>query len=336
MRVRVFIALSVILLLAGPKRSHADVALLLEEPHGEFGAFNPTGHAAVYLSNVCAETPIKLRHCSSGEHGVVISRYHRVAGYDWIAIPLIPYLYAVPRISMVPRWANEERVAELRDEYRRDYLRDLIPDASDGSMPKGDWVQLIGAAYDRKMYVFQISTTYEQDEKVIEELNANRNREDFNLFFRNCSDFSRHVFDIYYPGVMHRSFTADGGITTPKQIAKSLVKYTKKHPELDFSASVIQQVPGTPRSKAVHGVFESIVRSKKYLVPLAVFHPAIAGSLAAAYVAGGRFNPARYAKQPFYIAPEQVASRQSPARGEAVSSAANSHVESSGFAHPMQ
>ena len=37
--------------------SNASVALLMEEPYGHFGAWNPTGHAAVYLDRVCAETP---------------------------------------------------------------------------------------------------------------------------------------------------------------------------------------------------------------------------------------------------------------------------------------
>src|ERR1700729_3761025 len=55
--------------------AHASVALLMEEPYGEFGAFNPTGHAAVYLNHVCADTPTQLRMCRPGELGVVISRY---------------------------------------------------------------------------------------------------------------------------------------------------------------------------------------------------------------------------------------------------------------------
>ena len=64
--------------------SHASVALLMEEPYGGFGAINPTGHAAVYLNHVCAETPTQLRPCRSGELGVVISRYSKIDGYDWI------------------------------------------------------------------------------------------------------------------------------------------------------------------------------------------------------------------------------------------------------------
>jgi hypothetical protein len=48
-----------------------------------------------------------------------------------------------------------------------------------------------------------------------------------------------------------------------------------------------------PRSEAVHGVLESVVRSKKYAVPLLLLHPFVASSVAVGYVANGRFNPAR-------------------------------------------
>ncbi len=85
----------------------------MEEPYGAFGRVNPTGHAAVYLSQVCAESPTKLRLCEAGENGVVISRYHRVGGYDWIAIPLIPYLYAVDEPQDAPLYANRGNGGEL-------------------------------------------------------------------------------------------------------------------------------------------------------------------------------------------------------------------------------
>ena len=62
--------------------ARADAALLLEEPFGGFGALNPTGHAAIYLNRVCADTPTHLRRCRDGEVGVVLSRYHRIDGYD--------------------------------------------------------------------------------------------------------------------------------------------------------------------------------------------------------------------------------------------------------------
>src|ERR1700749_433627 len=82
--------------------ARADASLLLEEPFGKFGAMNPTGHAAVWLDRVCADTPPQLRPCREGEAGVVLSRYHRVDGYDWLAMPLLAYLYAVDEPSDVP------------------------------------------------------------------------------------------------------------------------------------------------------------------------------------------------------------------------------------------
>ena len=112
----------------------AGVALLVAEPFGSFGAFNPTGHAAIYLSGVCAETPVKLRPCRTGEEGVVISRYNKIGGYDWIAVPLLAYLYAVARPEDVPEAADAETVAALRDRYRRAHLRAVAPDAPGGEI----------------------------------------------------------------------------------------------------------------------------------------------------------------------------------------------------------
>ena len=76
-------------------RCHAQAALLMEEPYGFFGALNPTGHTRIYFERICAETPVKLRRCAPGEMGAVIARYQGIDGYDWVAIPLIPYLYSV-------------------------------------------------------------------------------------------------------------------------------------------------------------------------------------------------------------------------------------------------
>jgi hypothetical protein len=44
-----------LLVLSGPTPSYADVVLLLGESYGRFGSFSPMGHAAVYLTRVCAE-----------------------------------------------------------------------------------------------------------------------------------------------------------------------------------------------------------------------------------------------------------------------------------------
>ncbi|MGO4881775.1 MAG: hypothetical protein ACLP59_13240 [Bryobacteraceae bacterium] len=290
-------AVSILLALAlsAAGTANAAAALFLEEPFGMFGHMNPTGHAAVYLSHVCAATPTVLRACQPGESGVVISRYHRVGGYDWIAIPLIPYLYAVEEPEQAPLYVNAEMVASLRDNYRRGHLEQIAPDAPGGGTPDGEWIQLVGAAYDRKILSFEIETTEAQDLRLIRALNSEKNKARFNLLFQNCADFSRGILNTYYPHATHRSLFGDQGITTPKQVAKSLVSYSKHHTDLQFSCFVIAQVPGTiPRSRPVRGVFEAFLKSKKYMLPVVALHPIVAGGMAVAYVTMACFDPRRH------------------------------------------
>jgi hypothetical protein len=276
----------------------ASATLLLEEPYGKLGFFTATGHAAVYLSNVCAETPLKLRKCEPGELGAVISRYDGVNGYDWLAIPLIPYLYAVDNENEIPLYADAKLVNFLRDQYRRKYLEDVVPDAAHAATPGGNWYELVGTSYDRTVYAFEIETSAAQDTALIEKYNSSRNESHFRTVSRNCADFARDVINFYYPKATHRSVIADVGITTPKQIAKMLVKYSARHPRLEFSRYVIPQVPGLEaRSAPVHGVVESFLKSKKYMVPSAVASPIFAGCVVAVYVGtgAGRLDPAAHA-----------------------------------------
>jgi hypothetical protein len=286
------------MMLVSASLASASATLLLEEPYGHMGFFTGTGHAAVYLSNICADndTPQVLRLCHEGETGVVISRYDHVAGYDWLAIPLIPYLYAVDRPEDVPLFADAKVAAFLRDSYRRKHLENIIPDNPDGSTPGGNWYQLIGSSYDRTIYGFEIETTPEQDAALITKLNESPNRSHFHLASRNCADFAKDIINFYYPKTLHRSVIADVGITTPKQISKLLVKFHSHHEGIAFSRMVIAQVPGSmPRSTNPKGVVESFLKSKKYIVPSAIASPIFAGCVFAVYVGtgGGRFQPDR-------------------------------------------
>ena len=294
---RVFISL-VVMVLAYAGLARASATLLLEEPYGKMGFFTATGHAAVYLSGVCANGPLVLRHCASGETGIVLSRYDGVGGYDWVAIPLIPYLYAVERPEDVPLFANAKMASFLRDRYRRKYLEEVAPDGKNGETPGGNWYQLVGSSYDRTIYGLEIQTTSEQDDALIRKYNAAPNHAHFHLVSNNCADFAKHVLNFYYPKSLHRSLVADVGITTPKQIAKMLTRFSARHPELEFSRLVISQVPGSmPRSTNVHGVVESFFKAKKYIVPSVVVSPIFAGCVAAVYVGtgAGHFEPARNA-----------------------------------------
>jgi hypothetical protein len=276
----------------------ASATLLLEEPYGNLGFFTATGHAAVYLSGVCAETPLVLRPCAQGEQGIVISRYNGVGGHDWIAVPLIPYLYAVEKSDDIPLFVDPKMITFLRDQYRRKHLEAIVPDLADGGTPGGNWYELLGSSYDRTVYAFEIETSSTQDQAFISEYNSAPNHSHFRTVSRNCADFAKDVINFHYPKALHRSVIADVGITTPKQMAKTIVKFSGRHPQLEFSRFVIPQVPGSvARSTAVHGVVESFFKSKKYIVPSAVVSPIFAGCVAAVYVGSGagHFDPARQA-----------------------------------------
>jgi hypothetical protein len=280
-------------LLAASLPLHAEVTLLLEEPYSRDGTFAGTGHAAVYLSRVCAATPVVLRRCSKGESGVVLSRYHGIGGYDWIAIPLIPYLYAVKTADEIPLFADAKLVAFLRQQYLPEVK--AIFGEGPNSRPQGPWYELLGSAYDRTLYGFQIGTEPEQDDELIRKLNSSRNKQSYNLITRNCADFVRQVINFYYPKAVHRSVIGDLGVTTPKQTAKSLVRYCKHHPEVGTTSFVIPQVPGLKRSKRVHGILESVLFAKKYMTAILVLHPVVAGSMEVAYWTGWHFDPAVHA-----------------------------------------
>lgn len=286
---RILLILALVVL--GHSLAHAQATLLLEEPYSFDGNFAGTGHTAVYLSRVCAATPVRLRRCAPGEMGAVLSRYHGVAGYDWIAIPLVAYLYAVEKPGDIPLYADPKTVAFLRHQYLPNLKVLMNGDATDDAEPKGPWYELVGSAYDRTLYGFQIATRPEQDDALIKLLNSSPNRGIYNLVHSNCADFAKQIVNFYYPHATHRSIVADLGVTTPKQVAKTLVHYSKHHPEVEMTSFIIPQVPGTKRSKPIHGILEAALFEKKYMALFLFLHPFAIGGLETAYIANWHFDP---------------------------------------------
>ena len=293
----------------------AQAALLLEEPYGFYGAINPTGHTAVYLENVCAETPLRLRRCRPGELGVVISRYEGVDGYDWVAIPLIPYLYAVEDASEVPAHVDHEMVAEMRGRYRDLYLAPLGLDRSGGSYVRDGWTQLIGSSYERRVYAFRFDTTPAQDDALIALLNDSPNRSHFHMLFRNCADFARVVLNNYFPHTFHRSIFPDAGVTTPKQLAYKLKHYARKHPETHLEIFEIPQIPGyRAHSHSTKDIAESF-STTVYAIPLTLVNPYLFGGIFVDYILRGRYH--LIPKNPQVVSPDNLAALTAlPAPGQ--------------------
>jgi hypothetical protein len=295
---------SALSLLSGP-RCHAQAALLLEQPYGFFGALNPTGHLAIYFERICSETPVKLRRCEPGEMGVVVSRYQGMAGYDWVAIPLLPYLYSVDDPALVPERASHETVARLRDKYHEENLLSLGDHLQAGNMLHGGWKELVGVAYERRIYAIRFDTTEAQDDAFIARMNDGKNRSHFELWVNNCADFARVTLNYYFPGTFKRNIFPDAGVTTPKQIAYKLVHYGRKHPDASVTVFEIPQIPGNRRPSGTNKDIAEALITTGYAIPIAVLNPYLAGALLVDYLARGHrhFLP----KNPEILGPDNLA-----------------------------
>jgi hypothetical protein len=313
MRIRSRIVVLVAVALAAgllPSFAGAQAALLMEEPYGFFGTVNPTGHNAIYLARVCAETPVKLRRCRPGETGVVISRYQGIDGFDWVAIPLLPYLYAVESAADVPQRVNRDAVIALRSQYHEAHLLSLGQKLDEGNIVRGGWTQLVGAAYERRIYAFRFETTPQQDDALIARLNDGNNRSHFELLYNNCADFARNVLNLYFPHTFRRPIFPDAGITTPKRIAYTLVRYARRHPELKLTVLEIPMVPGYEHlRRSNNGVAEGFITSG-YAIPLALINPYLAGGIAVDYLVSGHFH--LIPKHPEVLAPENLYALTAP------------------------
>ena len=282
-----------LLLLPGMK-ANADATLFIEAPINFLGHVSSTGHAALLVDDLCSDDHIHMRWCRAGEDGAVISRYKGIDGYDWLAMPPGPYLFAVDSADEIPPTASIAEVERLRVEYRTNH-----PESFEHDPPEDGWIQLLGASYRRRIACVHLHTTAAQDERLMQWLNRRPNKTHFNFFFSNCADFARQMLDVLFPRVVHRNFVFDFGMTTPKQLESSLHHYALRHPELRYQVLELPQVPGNiPRSGHLYGVTESFAKSKPYLLPMAVLDPIVIGSVAALGVADHRYTVKATARVP--------------------------------------
>lgn len=283
----------------------ARVALVVGEPFGPFGTMMPVGHAGIYLDRVCAATATRLRPCEDGELGVVISRYHdlKKQKLDWLAFPAFRFFYGVDDARDVPRFVTKKMEAELRERYRQRYLAEILParlgrDGREHPPAYGDWEEGIGAAFDRRLLVYSLESTPEQDARIMEMLNDRPNERRYNLGRHNCADFAAELLGVVMPGVLHRNVVGDFDMTTPKGLMRQLEAYGVAHPEADLRVYEVPQLPGTlRRSRPLRGSAETFVKTKRYVAALAVLQPELLLADWICYETKGKWTPKLAAKR---------------------------------------
>jgi hypothetical protein len=286
-------------------RGRAQAALLLEDAAGFSSVLSPSGHVALYFARICADTPTRLRRCAPDELGTVISRYEGIKGSDWLAIPLLPHLYAVEDPLLVPAHVDHKTVAELRQAYHDARLTSLGKDVPVGGRLMPGWNQLMGAAYERRIYAYRFETTEEQDDALIARMNDGQNISHFNFFTRNCADFVSDILNFYFPGAFKRRILPDAGITMPRQTAYQLERYARGHPEIHLQLMEIPQIPGYRRESGhSKSVAESLVVTGD-VVPLALLNPYAAAGVVLDYLIWGRYPLAR--QHPQVLSPGTMA-----------------------------
>jgi hypothetical protein len=266
--------------------------LLVGESFDDVGRKVPVGHTTIYLDRVCADGPLKLRMCVPGEPaGVAISRYKNIGTYDWLASPIMQFLYAKDNAGDALQFATPEAVAGLREAYRRRFLSDIFPDPGKQTNQDLEWWESAGMAYNRRFWGYEIATTREQDERFVAAMNLRPNRHAYRTYTANCANFAADLINMYFRGMVQMDRTADLGSMLPKQVARCVARFGAAHPEEHLRVIEILQVPGTTRrSWKVRGGAEAFVKTPRYIVPMVLVQPQFAAMLGLMYAAHGRWE----------------------------------------------
>jgi hypothetical protein len=305
-----FVLLALLVMGLGTSKAYGDVGVVLNESlDTSVARITGSGHTAVYFSNICPESPVKLRLCRADEQGSVISNYISLGedqAFEWNIVPLSVYLYGVEDPRYRPMVGSQKIKHVLEERYREKYLTEYCASESCQTSHKAEWREMVGASLERSIYMFVVKTTVQQDLALIEQFNADSNENHFNGVTRNCADFTRRIINSYFPNATGPDYINDFGMTSPKAIARSFTRYANRHPDAGFRVLHFAQVPGTiKRSSECRGGTEQLVRSKKLLVPMLIFADHVLPVVAASYILTGRFDPqSEFEKHPTIEATE--------------------------------
>ncbi len=278
--------------------AHAGVGVVLNESLDTSAQWvTGSGHTSVYFSRICPSSPIKLRLCRPGENGSVMSNYINLGEnqrFAWNIVPLDVYLYGVENPEDRPLLGSPQLKSILEQNYRARVLSKYCYAETCVSSEKAEWKEMVGATMSRSLYIFYVDTSLQQDLRIIAEFNSLPNQNHFDGVTDNCADFVKRILDTYFPHSAHRDVIDDFGMTSPKAVARTFTRYALEHPDLQLCVLHFSQLPGTiKRSTEPRNGTEQLFRSKKLLVPMAIFANHELPFVAAAYFAHGRFSPER-------------------------------------------
>jgi len=225
------VCLFFIALVALAPAARADVAILLEEPYSLDGSLAgtaiPPSISPTFAPIPHATPPLQSRRIRHRSFALSPPRGLRLGRHSARRLSL-RCGYAQGH----PLFVDPKLAWFLRNQYRRAHFADIVPDPPTAKPDTSDWYQLIGSAFDRTLYGFQLPTSPEDDDRLIAKFNSGQNKQAYKLVTDNCADFVHDVVTFYYPDSVWRSKLGDLGVMTPKQAAKSFSQFAKRNPQL--------------------------------------------------------------------------------------------------------
>jgi hypothetical protein len=255
--------------------ARADISALILDSEGMADHITNGGHSVLVLSDICAETPTKLRLCTSDdqEKGVVINKMLNLSAekYNWIATPFGEFLYGESSKDSAPLIANKKIVdADIQKRYD-DYYSQSIRNSTD----KGRWTKSVGSLFLRTVYEYRLPGFYDDEVSIMNALNNGPNKSNYNVILKNCADFVSSILKPFLNTSIALSVDG-GGIHSPKAIAMNLTRLGIKEPDLHMQVIKYPQISGTfARSTSVMAPSENLYKNPLFAVPIGIFVPEI-------------------------------------------------------------
>ncbi len=290
------LALGFALVSVGCCAARADIGVVLADPTTiGVSEYTHAGHSLVYLTGVCAETPVKARLCAPGEQGSIVTMYpdmYENQDYSWNIVPVSLFIDGFSEPGKRLLYSSENVKAALQLHARVDFMAPVCGLDHCPQVPHAYWRDAVGATIDRDVFIFAAKTTRPQDEEVMRWLNSHPNVNEYNSFTNNCSNFTEALINTIYPHAIHRDFLNDLLMMSPKAAAHTFTRYGTAHPDLGLYSLHFAQSPGAlPRAGLARSGTEDAIHMKKYLIPAALIGDhEVAGSFFVAYYFTGRFG----------------------------------------------
>ncbi len=276
--------------------ARADLGIVVADPT-DLGSsrYTSAGHSLVYLSGVCSASPVHARLCQPGEQGSIVTMYpnfNEAQPYNWNIVPLSLYLSG----SLSPGGRllyGSPSIKEALELHAREHLlQPVCPGTDCPQLPHSYWRDLVAATVDRDLFLYAVRTTPAQDQIAVDWLNRGLNVNRYNPVTSNCADFAASLVNAIFPHSVHRDLLNDVGMMTPKAAARSFTTWALRHPELGFYSIHFAQQPGdVRRSGLARSGTETVIHTKKYLIPAIVFGDwELPTSIFASYIFTGRFS----------------------------------------------